>query len=88
MPSEHPGYTAVTSSDFPLLSWRLLTSRKANFLPLSRFELTEEEPCILSGAFKTKTNTRLENIEGRTRDIYVNTCPNGPLETTLEDTFR
>ena len=86
--SEHPGYTAVTSSDFPQLSWRLLTSRKANFLPLARFELTEEEPCVLSGAFKTKTNPLLENIQGRTRDNYVSTCPIIPLETTLEDTFR
>ena len=87
-PSEHPGYTVVTSNDFPQLTWRLLTSRKANFLPLSRFELTEEEPCVLSGAFKTRTNPRLENIVGRTKDNYVNTCPNDPLETTFGDTFR
>ena len=86
--SQHPDYTAVTATDFPQLKWRLLTSRKANFLPLSRFELTEEEPCVLSGAFKIKTNTRLENIPDRTRDIYVNACPIDPLETTMEDTFR
>jgi len=87
VPSQHPGYSLADGPS--TLSWSLLYSRTAaGKLPLARFELTEEEPCVISGVFKIRTNPIHENVPDRTKDTYVNTCPVEPLETTLENTFR
>lgn len=86
--NQHQGYTEVAAPTQTTLSWKLLYSRTAKYLPLARFELTEEQPCLMSGAFKIDRDTSSENLADRTEDVYVNQCPQGPIETSLEDTTR
>ena len=36
-PNDHPGYTAAADPESKSLSWKLLFSRTANYLPLANF---------------------------------------------------
>ena len=57
-------------------------------MPVTKFELTEEEPCILSDAIKTSREPSSENFMGIMFQQFVNTCPHDPIETSLGETFR
>ena len=84
--SEHPGYTAAEHPSG--LDWLLIFSRTSGHLPISRFELTEEEPCSIGSAYQVKSDPSLENIYERTRDPFFTDCPLQPLEGSLERTYR
>ena len=85
--NKYPGYTIAANQVTNDPSWYLLYSRKENFTPLASFELTEEEPCVLSGAFKTSKDIDAQNIPNRTEDIYTRSCPD-PLERMMEHSYR
>ena len=86
--NQHLGYSEVAAPASTSLTWKLLYSRTANYLPLVKFELSENEPCLLSGAFKIDRDVSEENLSGRTRDEYsLSVCPK-PIEKLLEKTFR
>ena len=72
------------------LPWYLLFSRsRADKLPLVRFALTEEQPCLMDASVeKVMVNADIEIIPGRTRGTFSESCPKYFDEMFLSRSYR
>ena len=70
---KYEGYSIADGAEE--LSWYLLYSQNTAYLPLTNFNLTEEQPCTLDDTLQVKSDVSKENFYERTRDNYRESCP-------------